>query len=206
MRVGIAVLVCVFAVGGCSAGGDGSGGPSGGSTGSDGAASSADSPGSSAGSPSAGVSHDPSQPKGGEVPPKKPGDQSNVIKALPGSTTSKCVTTAGQRDLRSGTMGAGPFDTARADYGTKRPGVSKDSVRLYWIPQNSKSMPGLVLQGRNLDTGRTISVKETTVGDAEDWRFYDTNVRLPEPGRWRLTASSGSQRGCFDLTVGRTAG
>lgn len=136
------------------------------------------------------------------MPPTSPGDQSNVIKSLPGPTSGACVSTAGERDVRSGAIGAGPFDTARTEYGTKRAGFPRDAVRLYWIPKDSASMPGLMLTGRNLDTGRSFRVTEKHVGDADAWRFYDSEVRLADPGRWRLTARSGSQQGCFELTVG----
>jgi hypothetical protein len=191
-----ASLVCIAALTACSGSGDDS------KDASASASSSAKSAASSAASPSAGVSKDPSKPSGGEVPPKKKGDQSNVITSLPGSRTGSCVSTAGQRDVRSGAMAAGPFDQARKDYGTKREGSAKDEVRLYWIPRDSTKMPGLVLTGRNLDTGRHISVHSKHIGDADVWRFYDTNLRLPDAGRWRLTAASGSQKGCFDLVVG----
>lgn len=191
-------LVCVAGLGACSGSGDDSKDAS--AKGSSSA--SADGTSSSTESPSAGVSKDPGKPSGGEVPPKKKGDQSNVLTSLPGSGTAKCVSTAGKRDVRSGKMGAGPFDEARKGYGKKRDGLAKDEVRLYWIPSDSSKMPGLTLKGVNRDTGRHISMHSSNVGDADMWRYYNTVVHLPDPGHWRLTARSASQQGCFDLVVG----
>jgi hypothetical protein len=194
-------LVCVAALGACSGSGDDSKDASSkASSSASGTSSSTES--SSTESPSAGASKDPSKPSGGEVPPKKKGDQSNVLTSLPGSGTAKCVSTAGKRDVRSGRMAAGPFDEARKGYGKKRDGLAKDEVRLYWIPKDSSKMPGLTLKGVNRDTGRRFSMHSSNVGDADMWRYYNTVVHLSDPGRWRLTASSSSQHGCFDLVVG----
>jgi hypothetical protein len=197
----LASMLCVAGLAACSGSGQDSKAPSSSSSSSSSAAAAGGGASSSA-SPSTGVSKDPSKPKGGEVPPKKKGDQSNVLKSLPGSSTSRCVSTAGKRDVRSGAMGAGAFDEARRDYGTKRKGTPKDAVDLYWIPLDSTKMPGLVLTGVNSDTGRHISLHSDNVGDADLWRYYQTTVRLPDPGHWRLTARSGSQQGCFKLVVG----
>jgi hypothetical protein len=194
-------VVCMTGLAACS-GGDDSKDASHGSSSASSASASAGGTSSSSASPSAGVSKDPSKPSGGEVPPKKKGDQSNVLTSLPGSKKSTCVSTAGKRDVRSGSMGAGPFDQARKDYGKKRDGMPKDAVELYWIPRDSAKMPGLVLTGVNSDTGKRISVHSKNVGDADMWRYYNTQVRLPDPGHWRLTARSGSQQGCFELVVG----
>jgi hypothetical protein len=195
------VLVCIAGLSACSGSSDDSKKASGSGSGSSPSAT-AGSAASASSSPSAGVSKDPSKPSGGEVPPKKRGDQSNVLTSLPGSKKSTCVSTAGKRDVRSGSMAAGPFDEARKVYGKKHAGMAKDEVQLYWIPSDSSKMPGLVLTGVNRDTGKRFTVHSSNVGDADEWRYYNTTLRLAQPGHWRLTARSASQKGCFDLVVG----
>ena len=131
--------------------------------------------------------------------PKPGGKQSDVFARVPGSTSSDCVVVGDRRDVQSGGIVGGPFDDAKASYGTKRPGLGKNVVRLYWIPLNSKKMPGVTVKATNLSSGESTEVTRKAVADAEQWKFYDTELPLDSPGTWRFVVASGPDRGCFEL-------
>jgi hypothetical protein len=127
-----------------------------------------------------------------------------VLSRIPGDAAGGCVAVGDRRDVRSGGIVAGPFDTAREGYGTRiQPGLSRRTVRLYWIPEHSASMPGLTLQMRRLqpDAGAGQTIRKQDWADADQWRFYDTNLEFPSGGTWRLRASAGRDSGCFDVTI-----
>ncbi|UYM06544.1 hypothetical protein [Solicola gregarius] len=128
--------------------------------------------------------------------------QSPILNHIPGSEDGACVDTSGKRDARSGGMAAGPFDEARSSYGERSPGKAARSIRLYWIPRHGANAGGLTVRVTRVGGGSSTTFTKATVGDAEQWTFYDTNVPIAGPGTWRLQATSGSDRGCFDVTIG----
>ena len=130
--------------------------------------------------------------------------QSGVLARLPGSDSGQCVSVGDRRDVRSGGIAAGPFDTARQGYGTSiQPGLSRRTVRLYWIPEHSASMPGLTVRMQRLqpDPGSAQTIRQQDWADADQWRFYDTNLEFPSAGTYRLRVTAGQDSGCFDLTM-----
>lgn len=130
--------------------------------------------------------------------------QSGVLARLPGNDTGRCISVGDRRDVRSGGIAAGPFDTAREGYGTSiQPGMSPRTVRLYWIPEHSTTMPGLTVRMQRLqpDPGAAQTIRKNDWADADQWRFYDTNLEFPSSGTWRLRVTAGKDSGCFDLTM-----
>lgn len=130
--------------------------------------------------------------------------QSGVLARLPGNDSGQCVSVGDRRDVRSGGIAAGPFDTAREGYGTSiQPGMSPRTVRLYWIPEHSETMPGLTVRMQQLqpNPGAAQTIRKTDWADADQWRFYDTNIEFPSAGTWRLRVTAGQDSGCFDLTM-----
>jgi hypothetical protein len=106
--------------------------------------------------------------------------------------------------VRSGGIAAGPFDTAREGYGRSiQPGMSPRTVRLYWIPEHSATMPGLTVRMQRVqpDPGAAQTIRQNDWADADQWRFYDTNLEFPSAGTWRLRVTAGQDSGCFDLTM-----
>jgi hypothetical protein len=130
--------------------------------------------------------------------------QSGVLARLPGNDSGQCISVGDRRDVRSGGIAAGPFDTAREGYGTSiQPGMSPRTVRLYWIPEHSETMPGLTVRMQRLqpDPGAAQTIRKNDWADADQWRFYDTNLEFPSAGTWRLRVTAGQDSGCFDLTM-----
>ena len=148
------------------------------------------------------VAADQVAPPNDEDVTHKGDSQSPVLNEIPGNDDHACVDTTGKRDVRSGGMAAGPFDEARASYGERSPGKAKGSIRLYWIPRHGANPGDLTVRVTRVGGGSSTTLSQATVGDAEQWSFYDTNVPIAGKGTWRLQATSGPDRGCFDVTIG----
>lgn len=133
--------------------------------------------------------------------PTHTGKQVAVLSRVPGSASTGCVDVGSWRDARSGGLLAGPFDTVRASYGHKQPGMSARKVRLYFVPMHARTMPGVTLTFTNLATGDRVTTRQKLVGDAEQWKFYDTTTVLDHGGTWRVRAVAGADRGCFVFTI-----
>lgn len=125
------------------------------------------------------------------------GQQTDVLVKLEGSSKESCAQVRSARDVRSGSFAAGPFDTARSDW---KEGDLE--VRLYLIPEHTASMPGVRVTGRNLDDGTTLDQTQTTVADADEFKFYDLELALSTPGTWELKAQAGEDSGCWRLRLG----
>lgn len=132
--------------------------------------------------------------------PKSGKQQSPVLSQIPGNNDASCVDTSGMRNARSGSIAAGPFDQVDQSYGTKVPGKPRRSIRIYWIPMSSNP-DGLTVRVTKAGGGPTSTVKKSQVSDADKWKFFDTNIPISEPGTWVLRARSGSNHGCFEVTV-----
>lgn len=133
--------------------------------------------------------------------PTKSGKQEAVMKRVPGKASSTCVVVGQDRDVRSGGFVAGPFDTANASYGHSQPGHSKRTVRLYFVPQHAGKMPGLALRFSNEKSDLIVTAHQKLVGDAEQWKFYDTYTRLGTGGTWTVRAVAGPDKGCFTFEL-----
>lgn len=86
--------------------------------------------------------------------------------------------------------------------------------KIWWSPIHyAKDMPPLLVRGRNLTT-----IKDTVrftlsdiafpvpgngarVPESQRTYFFPSGTTLPTPGRWLVIATSGSNWGCFVLTV-----
>jgi hypothetical protein len=149
----------------------------------------------------------PGEPGGGEATvdpdadenaqPTKTGEQTAVIRRVPGKSTTQCVDVGSQRDVRAGGFVAGAFDDARKAYGHTQPGHSKRTVRLYFVPLHAEKMPGLKLKFTHVSSGTTVTTRQKQVADAEQWKFYDTYTVLEQGGTWRVKASAGPDKGCL---------
>lgn len=122
-------------------------------------------------------------------------NQTVVLRRLPGSTKPVCQRVGNRHDVRSGSMAAGPFDTARHSYGN-------GPVRLYWIPQQTGDLSGVSVTATNLRTGTVVHYQHTIVSSADPWQYYDTLIPLHPRGTWRLQARSGTATGCFVVKLG----
>lgn len=139
----------------------------------------------------------------GGMPVLGPGrKQTDVLKKLPGSASKGCVVVGDRRDVRSGTMAAGPFDDIRRAYDGKTSQLTDRYVRLYIIPESSAKMPGVHVKMVHKATGQTVELDDDHVADAEEWKIYDIETALPTAGVWVIRAQAGPDSGCweFDLT------
>lgn len=132
-----------------------------------------------------------------------PANQAAVLNSLPGSTKqNSCQVVGDQRDVRSGTIAAGNFAVARQQYSKlASPSHRTAQVFLYIIPQRASSMSGVTLRMTPLSgSGKSTVTTVKTVDTANDWRYYSAELNVPGPGKWRLSAASGPNAGCFDVT------
>ena len=129
------------------------------------------------------------------------GKQEAIFDRVAGNDTQKCVDVGDNRDLRSGEIVGGPFDTAISAWGTEQRDIPNDTVRLYWVPLNSEKMPGVTVVATNERSGETVKTTRDEYGDAEQWKFYDTSFQLPDAGTWTLEVTSGQDSGCFRIRL-----
>lgn len=131
--------------------------------------------------------------------PDEGGGQSTVLERVEGNAKGGCVDVSELRDARSGGFMAGPFDEARSGWGTAREGFKRDELRLYFVPQRTEPMPGVTVTATNGD--EVVEVTQDNVADAEQWKFYDVRLRLPDDGTWTVKATAGRDKGCFTLSL-----
>lgn len=153
-------------------------------------------------SPSASSSQKPNADADGSDRPKENGLQDAVLSRNEGDPTGACVKVGARRDLRSGGILGGPFDTARAEWGNNQPDTATTSLRLYWVPLHAEKMPGVHVTAVHAKSGTTVKVFKDSAAEAAEWSYYDTNIRLPKAGTWRLNVSAGPDQGCFELSLG----
>lgn len=193
-----ALLVLLTGCGGGGGGGSASGGSDGSSPQPSSATASSGATGpASSSTPSASSAQ--TDDHGAPGSPDAHGRQSDVLARVKGNANGSCQRVAGRRDTRSGGFVAGPFDQATSSYGTKRSGFARTEVRLYWIPEHARHLPGLTVTATS--GGRQVRLHQRVVSDAEQWKFYDSRLRLPAGGTWTLRAASGPDRGCFLMTL-----
>ncbi|NYG60274.1 hypothetical protein BJ980_003197 [Nocardioides daedukensis] len=128
------------------------------------------------------------------------GTQDSVLAKLPGPSSQKCVDVDKNRDVRSGSMAAGPFDEVRSNYEQGAPATQE--VRLYFIPEKSAKMPGISVRLHNKASNKTITVRQKRWADAGEFRFYDVQTGLPTKGTWQITAQAGPDKGCWTVQLG----
>jgi hypothetical protein len=123
------------------------------------------------------------------------GRQTALFANLPGNTSGACETVGDRRDVKSGGFVGGAFDDARKSYNKVRQGMGRRQVRLYWMPEHTRPMGGVTVTATS--AGQRVRVTQRQVADLEQWKFYDTNITLPQGGSWRFKVSSGADQGCF---------
>ena len=156
--------------------------------------------------PSSTTAPDPVEPTGSSAEtaqPTKKGRQNAVFGRVPGGASGACVTVGRKRDVRSGGIVGGPFDTAVSTWKTKQPGKPKRTARLYWVPLHAAKMPGVTVVATHRSTGVTVKETKDSFGEAEQWKFYDTYLELPTAGTWQLRVKAGPDEGCFVMRIPR---
>jgi hypothetical protein len=123
-----------------------------------------------------------------------------------GSRERACISTGDHDVVRSGNFVAGPFVSYRQYWLPDQP---PDIGKLYWEPEDDRHVAKVALVvtavARGLDTeppstwrfGGTGFAATTARGN----RFYPSGLHLPHRGQWRLTATAGTQWGCFDFEL-----
>lgn len=122
-----------------------------------------------------------------------PGEGTDVVCALVGDGTS----------VRSGSFIVGNFASYRADW-TGAP----DRSKLWYQPLHPGGEPPLQVVAQRVDpSGTPVGEPVSVLRDAgAAWGgagtyFYATSTLFPARGRWRLTATAGVNRGCFDFDL-----
>lgn len=146
--------------------------------------------------------NEPKDNRAESAKPDKKGRQTAVLGRVEGSKGKACIDTDGGRDLRAGQFVAGPFDEAVAQWDKPKEGLKKRDVRLYWVPLHSKKMPGITVVATHSESGEKVTVSQDDFGDAEQWKYYNVVMNLPQNGTWTLRGTAGEDRGCFKVTVG----
>lgn len=132
--------------------------------------------------------------------PTKKGKQTAVFSRVPGKA-SGCVVVSGKRDVRSGGIVGGPFDTVGQTWAKKQPGQPRRSAHFYWVPLHTAKMPGVTVVATHRGSGTRVEEHKDSYGDAEQWKFYDTLLTLPKAGTWELRVEAGPDTGCFVMTL-----
>lgn len=152
---------------------------------------------SPAASPSNDASMDSRKADDGEPgQPDKQGRQSDVFKRVAGSASYRCANVGDARDVRSGGFVAGPFAEAAELYGSSTQQGNSRKVQLYFVPLHAAEMQKLRLRATG-PQGQSARVTRVDQGSTGEWRFYDSNIVMPEGGRWTVRVSAGVDRGCF---------
>ncbi|MBM6402713.1 hypothetical protein JQN72_00445 [Phycicoccus sp. CSK15P-2] len=144
---------------------------------------------------------EPSGPEAESAEPGKDGRQTAVFGRVSGTSDGSCVAVGDHRDLRSGDVVGGPFDEARKAWGTTRADLDPESVRLYWVPMHTAEMAGVTVVAQHEESGEKVTASRDSFGDAEQWKYYVTDLELPEAGEWRISVTAGKDRGCFRMTL-----
>lgn len=121
---------------------------------------------------------------------------------MPGNESGDCVTVGRRsRIWRSGEFYAGNF----VSFVDRWDGTLQGS-KLYYVPLHpDDSMPSLKVSaerhGGNPEPALHYEFPAYAWSSA-GWPFYVSGTVLPTAGTWRIVASAGPNKGCFDVTVG----
>ena len=163
-----------------------------------------DEPGIPSPSPSASAtSPEASAPKVTATSGAKPrGNQGDVLASLPGDPSGDCVEVGDLRDVRSGTMAAGNFATARQQFADQVGTKSQPTVFLYLIPSDSRKPGAVSVRLQQVPSGPERTIKSDVMATADRWRYFPVNLSIPAEGTWRITATTRKAKGCFLVTFG----
>jgi hypothetical protein len=135
--------------------------------------------------------------------PSQAADQSTVLASLPGSTSSTCENVGSYTDLRSGSIAAGNFAHARAQYTESAALTPVPQVDLYAIPRHAAMLTTLTITVDPTGAGPTKTLTSTSVQQADAWTYFAVQLPVPAPGGYQITMVSGADRGCFLVTFSR---
>lgn len=119
-----------------------------------------------------------------------------------GNATGACVTVKRRRSYRSGDFIAANFQSFINVTATPE----DDGSKLAFIPLHpDNSRPTLRVSAVKLDGAPASTLSFEFPADSwtsNGWPFYATGTDLPpEPGTWRIIATTGRNRGCFDVRI-----
>jgi hypothetical protein len=135
--------------------------------------------------------------------PSQAADQSTVLASLPGSTSSSCESVGSHTDLRSGSIAAGNFAHARAQYTETAATTEAPQVDLYVIPRQAAKLTSVTITVDPTGNGPTTTLTSKSVEQADAWSYFAVQLPVPAPGNYQLTMVSGPDRGCFLLTFSK---
>jgi hypothetical protein len=74
--------------------------------------------------------------------------------------------------------------------------------KVWWLPMHQQTAGRLVVRGTRLgDRGDTIRYVTSNVAFNSGGRFFPSGIAVPDLGRWLMVATSGTDWGCFILSV-----
>lgn len=133
-----------------------------------------------------------------------PKTQAIVLNSLPGSSAARCAIVGNARDVRAGGLAGGNFAEMRTQYAKQARTKAQPEVSMYVIPQTVGSLKGVSVTVAPVRAkGATRTYTSSAAETAGDWRYYRVNMTIPSPGSWRISATSGSDKGCFQISFGR---
>jgi hypothetical protein len=123
-----------------------------------------------------------------------------------GSAERRCVATDDHEVVRSGDFVAGPFVSYRRHWRFEQ---RSDVGKLYWEPKDDRRVARIRLIVKAVPTGAESEPSSSwrfggdgfAATTAQGRAFYPSGLHLPHRGRWRLTATAGTQWGCFDFEL-----
>jgi hypothetical protein len=130
-------------------------------------------------------------------------DQSSVLAGIPGSTSTACENVGSHTDLRSGSIAAGNFAHARAQYTQTAATTPVPALDLYVIPQHAAELTTLTITIDPTGAGPTKTLTSKSVEQADAWSYFAVQLPVPAPGGYQLTMVSGPDRGCFLITFSK---
>jgi hypothetical protein len=105
--------------------------------------------------------------------------------------------------MRSGSIAAGNFQSARKQYATDVKTTETPQLNLYVIPQNARGMRKLTVTVDPPGSGPNQTVTSNQVEDADQWRYFALVLPVRDPGTYQLSMTSGANHGCFDVTFSK---
>lgn len=129
----------------------------------------------------------------GAAHPARSGIEQSMYADAFGPSDRKCVAAEGHVTARSGDFVAGPFEAYIV--------MGRGRLRkVWWAPRQGTVMPPLLLRGTKLDGPNvTVAWSFPSVAVSTDGAFYNTTFELPQPGKWLVVVTAGSNWGCFVL-------
>lgn len=144
--------------------------------------------------------HQSTEPSSGSSGPET---QEAVLQSLPGTSSAQCAVVGGKSDMRAGTLAAGNFAEMRKQYASQAKTKAQPQVSMYVIPQDVSRLTGVSVTLDPLNAkAKSRTFKTDAVNTADEWRYYRVDLTVPSPGTWRMTAVSGKDKGCFEVTFG----